>query len=432
MNTSIIQSMIRAIDKPAIFITPDYIIQAVNQAYKDTYDTSVTLGQSRCYEISHKNTQPCDQSGEDCPIQQCKKNNRTTNVVHIHESNGSKTYCDILMKPVIDESGITLGFLEIIDKINYASSEVQSNKMIGSSKPFKNMLNLINRSANSNINILLQGETGTGKELIAQAVHEASNRKDKPFVIIECTGLNESLFESELFGHEKGAFTGATSAKKGLIEIGHGGTIFFDEIGDIPLNMQVKLLRLIETRSFRAVGGLMPKSSDFRLICASHKNLFAMVQKGEFREDLYYRIANFPIDLPPLRERKEDIKLLIKQFLKDSDFKNKKLSKAALEKLYAYDYPGNIRELKSKIEQAVLISNDDIIDVDDLPTLMNKNVKTNNITKVITLEAAEQQYIKSVCETFEGSLEEFADALDISSRTLYRKLQKYNLKFIPN
>ena len=256
MNASLIQSMINAIDKPAIFITHDYVIQAVNDAYRQTYDTEVIVGNSTCYAISHRNEAPCDKHGEECPLTQCQKSNRPSSVVHIHNTNEGKTYCDILMKPVRDEDGITIGFLEILDRISYAAADSQKNKMIDSSDNFKQMLNRINRAAQSEIAVLLQGETGAGKELVAQAVHESSRRKDKPFVVIECTGLNESLFESELFGYEKGAFTGATNSKKGLIEVANGGTVFFDEIGDVPLNMQVKLLRLLETQCYRPVGGL--------------------------------------------------------------------------------------------------------------------------------------------------------------------------------
>jgi transcriptional regulator with PAS, ATPase and Fis domain len=336
MNTSVVQSMINAIDKPTIFITPDYVIKAVNQAYLDTYDVDVKVGHSKCFEISHQNPSPCDKHGEACPLQECVSTHRAASVVHIHATGKGKSYCDILMRPVQDEDGITIGFLEILNKIDYAAVESKQHKMIGKSPVFKSMLNQINRAAQSNIAVLLQGETGTGKELVAQAVHQASKRNDKPFVVIECTGLSENLFESELFGHEKGAFTGATTSKKGLIEIAHGGTVFFDEIGDVPLNMQVKLLRLLETQSFRAVGGLKQKHSDFRLVCATHKNLLELVDKGEFRRDLYYRIAGFPLYLPALRDRKEDIPGLIKHFLKYSDYQHKTFSAGAIARLCQY------------------------------------------------------------------------------------------------
>lgn len=431
MNASLIQSMINAIDKPAIYITPDYVIQAVNDAYRDTYDTEVIVGNSTCYAISHRNDAPCDKHGEECPLTKCIDTQRPSSVVHIHNTSEGRTYCDILMKPVRDEDGITVGFLEILDRISYASADSQKNKMIGESESFKKMLNHINRASQSEIAVLLQGETGSGKELVAQAVHDSSRRKDKPFVVIECTGLNESLFESELFGYEKGAFTGATNSKKGLIEVANGGTVFFDEIGDVPLNMQVKLLRLLETQCYRPVGGLKQKKTDFRLVCASHKNLLSMVEKGEFRQDLYYRIAGFPIYLPALRERKPDIPLLCKHFLANSEHRHKHFNDRALSALSQYGFPGNIRELKSIIEQAALMANDDEILVSDLPpqVLGMHASETDSVPdEIMPLEQAEQVYLEKICKHFEGSPDELASHLDVSTRTLYRKLQRYHIK----
>ncbi|GGF62194.1 sigma-54 interaction domain-containing protein [Alteromonas lipolytica] len=431
MNASLIQSMINAIDKPAIFITHDYVIQAVNDAYRETYDIEVIVGTSTCHAISHRSDAPCDKHGEDCPLSQCQKTQRPSSVVHIHNTNDGKSYCDILMKPVRDEDGMTIGFLEILDRISYAAADSQRNKMIGSSDAFKQMLNRINRAAQSEIAVLLQGETGAGKELVAQAVHESSRRKEKPFVVIECTGLNESLFESELFGYEKGAFTGATNSKKGLIEVANGGTVFFDEIGDVPLNMQVKLLRLLETQCYRPVGGLKQKKADFRLVCASHKNLLNMVEKGEFRQDLYFRIAGFPIYLPALRERKEDIPLLCRHFLVTGEHRHKHFSEQALQTLQNYAFPGNIRELKSIVEQSALMSNDDDIMVSDLPPqiLGMRSSESEAIPdEVMPLEQAEQAYLEKICKHFEGSPDELANKLDVSTRTLYRKLQRYNIK----
>jgi DNA-binding NtrC family response regulator len=428
MSTSVVQSMINAIDKPTIFITPDYVIKAVNQAYLDTYDVAVKVGQSKCFEISHKNPSPCDKHGEACPLQECVSTQRAASAVHIHATGAGKSYCDILMKPVHDEDGITIGFLEILNKIDYAAAESKQHKMIGKSPLFKSMLNQISRAAQSNIAVLLQGETGTGKELVAQAVHDSSKRSDKPFVVIECTGLSENLFESELFGHEKGAFTGATTSKKGLIEIAHGGTVFFDEIGDVPLNMQVKLLRLLETQSFRAVGGLKQKHSDFRLVCATHKDLLGMVDKGEFRRDLYYRIAGFPLHLPPLRERKDDIPELVKHFLKYSDYHHKTFSKGAIDLMCQYAFPGNIRELKSVIEHAALLANDDVVHVSDLVMLNPQKPSLPQAKSWLSLDEAEGEYLHSLCDGFRGSPEELAELLKVSTRTLYRKLQRYGLK----
>ena len=431
MNSSVVQSMINAIDKPAIFITPEYTILAVNEAYRDTYQTDVVIGRSRCFEISHGHSTPCDKHGEDCPIQQCSNTRKSTGVVHVHNTEHGKTYCDILMKPVIDEDGMITGYLEILDRIAFAAAESETDKMIGQSDAFKAMLTKVNRAAKSDIAVLLHGETGTGKELVSKALHQTSRRSDKPFVIIECTGLNENLFESELFGHEKGAFTGATHAKKGLIEIAKGGTVFFDEIADVPLSMQVKLLRLLETKCYRTVGGIKQLKADFRLICASHKNLLELVEKGEFRRDLYYRIAGFPISLPSLSERKEDIPALAKHFLAHSELQHKRLTDNALRRLCEYSFPGNIRELKSIVEQAALLANEDSIEIEDLPEHIFENIDASSVIPetVVSLDELEKQYLQKLCEDRSFTLDELAQRLGISTRTLYRKLQKHGLKY---
>ncbi len=437
MENSIIQSTINAIDEPVIFLDTEYRIQAVNKPYQDLYSKEIVIGKSRCHEISHNSSMPCDQHGEDCPMKTCLQTKKATSVVHIHHTESGKQFCDILMRPVINHLGDTIGFLEILERIDFASAELAKDKMIGSSEPFKHMLKQINRAAKSEIAVLLQGETGTGKELVAKALHEGSGRSKKPFVVIECTGLNETLFESELFGHEKGAFTGATHTKKGLIEIAHGGTVFFDEIGDVPLNMQVKLLRLLETRSFRSVGGLKQKKANFRFLSATHKNLKQLVEKGLFREDLYYRVAGFPIHLPSLRERKEDVESLATYFLSHSEFKYKKYSQDALNALKNYSFPGNIRELRNIIEQSALLSDEDEICLCDLPKYITErnddySIKSKpNLAKFdyVTLDEVEKRYLAEVLAEAKGSIDDIAQALDISVRTLYRKLKKYQLKY---
>lgn len=449
MNISIVQAMIDAIDKPAIFINQNYIIEAVNAPYRDTYPVDIKLGYSTCYQVSHRNSKPCDQCGEQCPMQESKKSGRAASVVHIHSTSEGQSYCDILMRPIFDGNGDLLGYLEILDKLAFASNRPAAGKMIGESEAFKTMLNKINRAANSDIAVLLHGETGTGKELVSQALHSSSSRADKPFVVIECTGLSDSLLESELFGYEKGAFTGATSNKKGLVEAAEGGTLFFDEVGDIPLAMQVKLLRLFETQTYRPVGSVVSKKANFRLVCASHKNLKKMVERGEFRRDLYYRIAGFPISLPSLRERQSDIALIATHFLAQSQEK-KRFSKKTLEKLSSYTFPGNIRELRNIVEQAILLADETVIYESDLPDLdddftgedlspaANSNGKyirkadvkglVNPENKIMTLEEAEHAYLAEVYDTFKGDINQLADQLGVSTRTLYRKLNKAGIK----
>jgi transcriptional regulator with PAS, ATPase and Fis domain len=420
-----IQSIIESIEKPAIFITPDYSIEAVNQHYRDTYAKPVTLGKSKCHEVSHNSTKPCDQKGEACPLSSCKATGKNSSALHIHKTEIGDVYCNILMKPVKDNDGITIGYLEVLEKVDYASSFSSDKKLIGKSKPFQELVKMITRSAKSDISILLRGETGTGKELSAISIHQASNRSNKPFIEVECTGLNESLFESELFGHEKGAFTGATTSKKGLVCMANGGTLFLDEIGDIPLNLQVKLLRLLETGYYRRVGSVEKKKANFRLICASHKNLEKMVKDGEFREDLYYRIDAFPISLPTLRERRDDISLLAEHLLLKSEFSSKTFTAESLEALTHYNYPGNVRELKNIVQRTALLSDDDLISIEDLPKkILTLSIQENHSTN---LAYNEKKYITELLKQYGNQPKVIADKLEISVRTLYRKLQKHEL-----
>jgi len=430
MNVSMIQSLINAVEKPAIFIDHNYVIKAINQAYRDHYTTEVTLGQSHCYEISHHANQPCDKHGEDCPLLNCTQSGKSHRVLHIHRNGQKKEYCDILMRPVVDDDGITVGFLEILERVSFASHESDTDKLIGVSKTFKDMIELVNRSAKSDISILLHGETGTGKELVANAIHNESLRNSEPFIVVECTGLSDSLFESELFGHEKGAFTGANTSKKGLIDLVHGGTLFLDEVGDIPLNQQVKLLRLLETGCYRSVGGIEAKHADFRLICASHKDLKSMVDAGNFRQDLYYRLAGFPIYLPSLAQRQEDIPLLANHYLSITQHKEKYFSSHAIAALIQYDFPGNIRELINIVERAVLMGDEEKISEKALGLYGPTNNSTENSNTSLTLAQLEKSYLEQVClSSSKPGVQQIADDLGISKRTFYRKLKHHQITF---
>lgn len=427
MELSTVQSMINAIDKPAIFITSDYVIHAVNQQYLDTYQIPVKTGKHKCFEISHKASSPCDKHGCDCPLQRCINSNQGTSALHIHETGIGNAYCDIHMRPLLD-NGMTIGFVEILENVTYAANESKKNKLIGYSKPFQEMLKLVNRSRRSDISILLQGETGTGKDLVAHAIYQVSKRADKPFLIVECTGLNESLFESELFGHEKGAFTGASQQKKGLVELAHGGTLFLDEVGDVPLNLQVKLLRLLETGKYRPVGSLVEKVADFRLICASHKNLPQMVEQGEFRNDLYYRIAAFPIYLPSLKDRAEDIPLLANHLLNQTEFNDKTFDHEALSAMVNYPFPGNIRELKNMVLRSALIADNDVITLSDLPNILQDNSHNHSVPETtLTLDEVEKSYLEKMLLDADYKVERVAELLQMNTRTLYRKIHKHGI-----
>ena len=273
--------------------------------------------------------------------------------------------------------------------------------------------------------ILLLGESGTGKELVAQAIHQQSGREQGPFVVVECSGLTETLFESELFGYEKGAFTGANQRKIGLVESASSGTLFLDEVGDIPLSLQVKLLRLLETGTFRRVGGVETLRADFRLIAATHRDLKDMVEQGSFRRDLYYRLSVFPIHLPSLRERREDIALLAETLLtRLAPGRAYTLSEAARARLQAYDFPGNIRELRNIIERAVLMADGDTLLPEHLPPEV-ANVASEGmpgVEAIVPLETAELRYLQWALAHHGGDRKSLAEQLGISERTLYRKL----------
>jgi Nif-specific regulatory protein len=313
-------------------------------------------------------------------------------------------------------------------------SHFNIHNMVGTSNAMKEVYRLIEQVSNSNATVLLRGESGTGKDLVAHAIHYNSLRADKPFVKVNCTALPDTLLESELFGHEKGAFTGAAERKLGRFERAHGGTIFLDEIGDFSLNLQVKLLRVIQFKEFERVGGLETIKTNVRIVVATHKNLEEQIKEGLFREDLYYRINVFPIYMPPLRERKDDIMLLADYFLERIAAENNKnisrISTPAIDMLTRYHWPGNIRELENCIERAVLLCNDDVIRSEHLPPSLQMIKKTEpvaqrSLTEII--ENKERELIVDALKKFDGNQRKTAKELGISERILGYKIKKYGI-----
>ena len=296
------------------------------------------------------------------------------------------------------------------------------------------MLGLVARVAPSDATVLLQGESGTGKELVANAIHQASKRAERPFIAVDCSGLPETLFESELFGHERGAFTGATTRKIGLIEAASGGTLFLDEVGDIPLGMQVKLLRLLETGTYRRVGSTELRTADIRVVSATHRSLRAMVAEGSFRQDLYYRLNTFPIEIPPLREREEDIPLLAAGLLERIKTpRPMHLSEAAVARLRSYPFPGNVRELRNILERASLMCDGEEIGIEHLAgdvvappsPAPAKQGAAVEVEVVQDLAGLERQALQKALAAHSGSRKALARQLGISERTLYRKLREH-------
>ena len=299
--------------------------------------------------------------------------------------------------------------------------------LIGKSESMIKVLKEVERVAKSNSPVIIAGESGTGKELIAKAIHSNSKRKFSPLVSVHCGALTESLLESELFGHEKGAFTGAMFNRKGRFEMADGGTIFLDEIATISPKMQIELLRVLETKTFMRVGGNKEIQSDFRVICATNKDLKRMVEEGSFREDLYYRLNVVIIEIPPLRKRIDDIPLLVDHFIRlycTSMSRNAiPIDDAALRRLEKYDFPGNVRELENMIERAIVVGNDKVIRLKDLP--LEKDVSTSSIE---SLEDLEKNYIIHVLNKFDWNISRSAKTLKVDRVTLYNKIKKYDLK----
>jgi two-component system, NtrC family, response regulator HydG len=288
---------------------------------------------------------------------------------------------------------------------------------------------MIERVAPTDSSVLVLGESGTGKELVARALHERSPRAARPFVPIHCGALPREVLESELFGHEKGAFTGAVAAKPGLVELADGGTLLLDEIGEMEPDSQVKLLRALETGTFFRVGGTRPRRVDVRIVAATNRDLAEAMRRGEFRQDLYYRINTIAIALPPLRDRREDVALLARHFVEsNAAYGVKRLSPAALAALEAYAWPGNVRELQHAIERAVILAKGDDIQPDDLPPeIVSGGPAATTLPAGGSLEGMERQHIVSTLRQVSGHRGKAAALLEIDPKTLYRKILAYRI-----
>ncbi len=312
------------------------------------------------------------------------------------------------------------------------------DSIVGNSQPMQKVFRKMRQVARTTATVLIQGETGTGKELVARAIHYNSDRRNNRFVPLNCAGLVETILESELFGHEKGAFTGATNARVGLFEYADHGTLFLDEIGDMPLSSQTKLLRVLEHGQIVRVGSNEPIHVDVRLIAATNQDLHEKMENGEFRRDLFYRLNVMTINLPPLRERQGDIQLLIDRFLKEfSEVYDKPvqaLGTGVRKKLFRYGWPGNVRELRNCVEHMVVATTDDVLDEDDMPEYLLE--QTSHIADKPTLDSlagqplehVEELHIARTLELVDGNREKAAELLGIGERTLYRKIQKYGLR----
>ncbi len=346
-----------------------------------------------------------------------------------------------------DALGAAIGEVQkYIDKPKVEAGDIFETGIVGQSAPMRDLFKMLDRIRNSNATVLVLGENGTGKELVAKSIHEMSRRADKPFVATNCSAFNDNLLESELFGHKRGAFTGAVGDKQGLFQVADNGTFFLDEVGDMSPALQVKLLRVLQEGTFMPVGATQYKKVDVRIIAATNRDLEKMVQEGTFRQDLYYRLHVVQLRVPPLRERKDDIPRLVNFFiqrLSERDGRDKSLSQRAMNRLMEHDWPGNVRELENEIERLWVLSGTDSLIGDEhlTPTLTRRRpsqpAERDDQTMPIAIEgqtlpeavaALERRMISDGLRATKGNKTRTAQALGISRRNLIRKVQSYNLE----
>lgn len=359
---------------------------------------------------------------------------------------GAKEYIDF-NKEVASLPRMILNIMtEKKEKTKLKENLLKDYSLASNNESYNKMLLHCEKVARSKVNILLTGESGTGKEVAARYIHLCSSRSSSNFIAVNCSSYTETLLESELFGHEQGAFTGATKSKEGRFEFSNNGTLFLDEVGDINLTTQVKLLRVLETKKVGRLGSNVEKFIDFRLVSATNKDLLEEVVNKTFREDFFYRISSIVINVPPLKERTEDLEYLINYFLEKSQEENNikinGMEQEPKDFLYSYEYPGNIRELKSIIDRMVVLSTDGIITKDGIPILYNikrkasqllkNNINGEEYNKIVTLKEfkseSESRYIQWVLEQTGGNVAEASRKLDMSSRQLFNKIREYDIK----
>lgn len=435
-------SFLEGMPEPHILFDQNYRILAANKAYRRLFSPNKSVLGQTCYAVSHHFDVPCDQAGESCPLAKSRKTGQRERELHLHHTPQGEQYVSIELVPVPGASGKPSYYVEKMEPLRQAGQPSVLSSLIGQSNAFRSMLELVSRVAPSDASVMLLGESGTGKELLARAVHEGSKRSAQPFVVVDCASITESLFESELFGHEKGAYTGAHAARPGLVEAASGGTLFLDELGDIPLGMQVKLLRLLESGTYRRVGSTALRHANVRVVSATHRDMERMVADGRFRQDLYFRLNTFPIALPALRERAADIPMLVATLLnRVSPQRAFVLSPAAMNLLASWPFPGNIRELRNVLERATLLCDGPEIGYEVVERSLHlgvaashesvpaRTVRTATWSQgATTLKDAELEAFRSLLASHKGSRQALAEQLGISMRSLYRKIKAAEMR----
>lgn len=428
-----LESLLETHEQPFVVINAELKVVAVNRAWE------AVLGISRDQRIGR----PCCENNESC------RHHRLFQTLEPYAGifpafDDGQNLMNVRGYPLLDADGrLYLG--ESMMPLAKAASDTEYQNMVGRSAAFMELKTKLQQAAIIPAPVLLSGETGTGKELAAEYIHRHSQVGKGDFVIADCTIFGEELFESEVFGHEKGAFTGAIANKKGLFELADNGTLFLDEIGELPLSQQAKLLRAMETGQFRRVGGTSTLKASVRVICATHRNLADMVKQGKFREDLFYRLSVFPIEIPPLRVRKQDIPLLANYFCQQlSSIRGGQfvLSEPALQKLVQHEWPGNIRELKNCLQLAIGLCRQNTVQATDVHFMHNSLQSATRespapdhdqpaiqppLRALTPLEQYEANFIAELMKKYQGNRKLIATEMNISERTLYRKLSRLNL-----
>jgi transcriptional regulator with PAS, ATPase and Fis domain len=445
-----LQSLVDSHQQPFVVIDSEYRIMAVNSAYEKAFGANreQAVGQP-CYKVSHKNDAPCHESGEDCPHVNLFEIGQPDSCLHVHyDANHRMCQVKVTAYPLYGSNG-ELFMGELIQEISTpAERRLKGRRMVGKTPPFLACMDQLKMVAAAQAPVLLQGETGTGKELAASFIHQNSSRRDEPFLTVDCTVLTESLFESEVFGHARGAFTGSVGERTGMYEQANGGILFLDEVGELPLSQQAKLLRVLESGQYRRVGGRGHREADVRIICATNRHLWECVTEGRFREDLYYRIACLAVRLPPLRERLDDVGLLASSLLElisQTMSRTFELTPGAIKQLQQYHYPGNIRELRNILFIAATHSSKGEIDDKTVAEVMQihahskikhhpseaKEAVATSVApvpdKTASLHDVEAQHISRLLQEHNNNRRQVAETLGVSERTLYRKLKRYGL-----
>ena len=437
------RDVINLVPEPFVLIDSNYQIVAANRNYCEKYDMdeSEVVG-NFCYKVSHHTDEPCHLHGEHCPLRTVFDTGQETEVIHEHfDKKGRSEHVQLRAQPILDDDGEVMYMAESIYCLDDRSAD--EHRLIGRSPVMMHLVSLLQRVAPTRTTVLLHGESGTGKEKVAEYVHHFSNCHEGPYIIVDSSTLGEQLIESELFGHEKGAFTGATGRKTGLMEAADKGTLFIDEISELPLPLQTKLLRFLETGTYRPVGGTDYKSVDVRIIAATNKNLRKMVEEGEFRNDLFFRLTAFPVDIPPLRERKDDIPALAEHFLLQFEGGENQLplSQEVIEALLMYDYPGNVRELRNILERASILATNTSISVDHMIFEQFTYIDAKSEVVVRAPDSDElarddsyllskgqqrldRKQILNALRTCNGNRVRAATMLGVSERTMYRYVRK--------